>query len=319
MSKRALITGITGQDGSYLAHLLLTKGYEVFGIVRKKHAAHGGLDRLHITDRVRLIERDLTDLGGLNEAMREILPHEIYHFAAQSSVQHSHEHPYETLHFNVSSSAALMEATHNIHPTAKLLFASSSEIYAATPSPITLASAYGQTSPYGISKLTSQLSLEHYRSHHGAFFVSAVLFPHESVLRDNRSFIKRTISTARRIANGSKEIIEVKNPSNQRDYGYAPSYVEACFLALQTDTPRDYIVCSGRSISLQEIITYVVDAFNLPPTVIQSEESTSPYFGPRVVVGDPTETKRALSWTYDKSFYDVLDEMIAFEIATAPS
>lgn len=313
--KTAIITGITGQDGAYLSRLLLEKEYKVIGLLRNKHSINvDKLKYLNVEDKIIFEACDLSNIADIINIINKYKPNEIYNLASQSSVGLSFQNPIETLNFNIISTANVLEAIKMIDKSVKFYQASSSEIFgSANDLPFTEKSIFHPVSPYGISKASAHWITVNYRESFGLFAASGILFNHESVLRGNNFIIKKIIKTAFDILEGKKDILEVGNIDIKRDFGYAPKYVEAMYLMMQTEKPDDYIIASGMSISIREIIDYIFKKLNISIDKIVINQD---FFRPneiKDIYGDPSKAKSFLKWDYDISFFDVLDILIEEE------
>ena len=316
MSKTALITGITGQDGAYLSRLLLERGYAVTGLTRDVSGAdRRGLKYLGIEERVRFIECDLTDLRQIISVVEEYKPSEIYNLAAQSSVSQSFKQPTQTISFNVVSVLNLLEAVRIAKPDTKFYQASSSEIFgSADVLPINETSAIAPVSPYSVSKAAAYWITRNYRESYGLFCCSGFLFNHESFLRSEDFFVKKVIKQAVRIKNGEAETLEVGNIEIKRDFGWAAKYVETMFLMLQQKTPEDFVVSSGESVSLRAIVEFIFDYLGVSIDRLKVCEKLYRPMEISDIYGDSTKARTVLGWQYDLSFYDVLKILIDEEI-----
>lgn len=256
--KRALITGITGQDGSYLAELLLAKGYEVFGLVRRNSSFHSWrIDHMHfqadgeMSKRLSLVYGDLADGGRLHEIMKEVRPHEVYNLAAQSHVRVSFDVPEYTADVTGLGTLRLLEALRTHAPEARFYQASSSEMFGSTMPPQDESTVFHPRSPYGAAKVYSHWIAQNYRESYGLFIASGILFNHESPRR-GETFVTRKISmAAARIACGFEHELRLGNLDAVRDWGYAPEYVIAMWRMLQVDEPGDFVVGTGEAISVE--------------------------------------------------------------------
>ena len=312
MSKKALITGITGQDGAYLSSHLLKKGYQVIGLVRGiNHVNTYGLSYLGIADKVKLRECDLSDIYQVITVIKDTQPDEIYNLAAQSSVSMSFEQPMGTINFNVFSVLNLLEAIKLMKPDAKFYQASSSEIFGVSDNlPLHENDVINPISPYSISKATGHWITKNYRDAYGMYSCSGFLFNHESFLRGNNFFVKKVIRESLKIKDGKADVLEVGNIDVKRDFGWAPLYVEAMYLMLQQEVADDFFICSGISISLRSIIEFVFDYLGIASDklVINTD-----YYRPTDIpdiYGDNTKAKTKLGWHYEMPFYDVLKILI---------
>lgn len=314
--KTAIITGISGQDGPYLAKLLLEKEYKVIGTVRSYRCTNSkNFEYLGIQNKILLEELDLLDMASVIKIIQNYKPDEIYNLAAQSSVGLSFEQPFGTFSFNTTSVNNLLESIRLFSPRTKLYQASSSEMYGRVKTmPITLETPMHPISPYGVSKMASYFMITTYRESYDLFVCNGVLFNHESYLRSNNFFIKKVIRDSIAIKNNKLDKLVVGNLNVRRDFGYAPKYVEAMWRILQSDTPDDFIICSGTSILLKDIVEYIFNKLGLDKSLIIENKA---FFRPNEIeeiYGDNTKAKKILSWEYNYSFFDVLDMLVEEEI-----
>ena len=307
----ALITGITGQDGAYLSKFLLGKGYEIFGISRSDNPNLDNLQYLGIADRVKILTRSLLDYEAVRKLISEIKPSEIYNLAGQSSVDYSFKEPVETITHNLNSVLNLLEAIRQTDKKIRLFQATTCEIFSANNKlPIKEDSPLFPSSPYGVSKAAGHLMVINYRETYGLFCVSGIMFNHESFLRKPHYFIRRLIKTARAISAGADEYIYLGQADNRRDFGFAPDYVEAMWLMLQAPQPRDYVICSGKSVSIREITEYVLAKFGVSKAKIKIDAKL--FRSPNVpdLYGDPSRINKELQWYAQSNFFEALDEII---------
>ena len=316
--KTAIITGISGQDGPYLAKLLLEKGYKVIGTVRSYRCVNTkGFQYLGIENKIILEELDLLDIANVVRLMQKYNPDEIYNLAAQSSVGLSFEQPLGTFSFNTTSVNNLLESIRLFSPSTKLYQASSSEMYGRVKNmPITLETPMHPISPYGVSKMASYFMITTYRESYGLFVSNGVLFNHESYLRSNNFFVKKVIRDAIAIKNGKLQFLKVGNLDVKRDFGYAPLYVEAMWKILQNKIADDFIICSGVSIKLRDIVEYVFDKLQLDIKLIKVDEALLRPNEIDEIYGDNSKAKELLDWKYEMSFFDVLNILIDEEIGS---
>lgn len=316
--KTALITGITGQDGAYLAQLLLSHDYHIIGIIHNKRKLHTEkLDYLGITSDIVFEHCDLLNVDAISVLLKKHRPHEIYNLAAYSSVGHSYDIPIETLNFNIISVASLLESIRITDQSIKFYQASSSEMFGSVNQlPLKETSVFHPVSPYGISKASAHWITMNYRESYGIFTTSGILFNHESVLRDDTFVIKKVIKQALSIKNGKAKVLEVGNIDVKRDFGYAPKYVEAIYLMMQHETPDDYIIASGVPLSIREIIYYIFDALDISKEKIIINKKFFRANEIKNIYGDPSKAKRKLGWEYNISFFDIVDMLIKEEIQT---
>lgn len=314
--KTSLITGISGQDGAYLAKQLLGQDHRVVGVLRKPPPANGlpGLNYLGIADRILLEAADLTDRTQVAALLELVRPDEIYNLAAQSSVGQSFALPAETLEFNIVSVLNLLEVIRTKAPRIRFFQASSCEMFGTPASlPITEETTFQPLNPYGVSKASAHWLVRNYREAYGLFAASGILCHHESPLRAPNSFVKKVLRESLAIARGEQRELRVGNIEIRRDFGYAPRYVEAMPLMLQQERPDDYLICSGRSIRLREIIEFVFAELNLPsdrlmvdPALCRQHECQNTY-------GCNRRAREQLGWIYDLDFFDILRHLLQEE------
>jgi GDPmannose 4,6-dehydratase len=314
--KTAIITGISGQDGPYLAKLLLEKNYKVVGTVRSYRCANSkNFKYLGIEKEVILEELDLLDMANVIRIIQKYKPDEIYNLAAQSSVGLSFDQPLGTFSFNTASVNNLLESIRLFSPSTKLYQASSSEMYGRVANmPISLETPMHPISPYGVSKMASYFMVTTYRESYGLFVCNGVLFNHESYLRSSNFFVKKVIRCSIAIKNGHLDKLVVGNLNVKRDFGYAPNYVEAMWAMLQFDKADDFIICSGKAILLRDIVEYVFEKIGLDKSLIVENKD---FFRPNEIdeiYGDNSKAKKDLNWEYNFSFFDVLDILIDEEM-----
>ena len=309
--RRALITGITGQDGSYLAELLLEKGYEVFGMTRR--ASTENVERIgHLTDRISLIQGDLLDPHSLVSALRTAEPTEVYNLAAQSFVPTSWNQPVLTAEFTAVGVTRMLEAIRTVDPNIRFYQASSSEMYGKVREvPQTEQTPFHPRSPYGVAKAYGHYITVNYRESYGLFAVSGILFNHESPRR-GLEFVTRKISDGvARIKLGLADEVVLGNLDAERDWGFAGEYVEAMWRMLQQDKPDDYVVATGETHSIRE---FAEIAFGHVGLDWDQYVKTDPEFlRPAEVdqlVGDPSKAKRDLGWEPRHSFRELVEMMV---------
>lgn len=317
--KTAIITGISGQDGPYLAKLLLEKGYKVIGTVRSYRCANTkNFEYLGIQNDIIIEELDLLDMANVIRIIQKYNPDEIYNLAAQSSVGLSFDQPLGTFSFNTTSVNNLLESIRLFSPHTKLYQASSSEMYGKVKTmPITLETPMHPISPYGVSKMASYFMITTYRESYDLFVCNGILFNHESFLRSNNFFIKKVIKDAIDIKNKKLDKLIVGNLNVKRDFGYAPNYVEAMWKILQSDKADDYIICSGKSILLRDIVEYVFEKIGLDKQLIVIDKILFRPNEIEEIYGDNSKAKKDLNWQYHSSFFDILDILIDEEIKNA--
>lgn len=312
----AIITGITGQDGAYLAQLLLRDNFTVIGLTRGYHNDNlNGLSYLGIKEEVTLMTCDLLDISQLIKIIQQVKPTHIYNLAAQSSVSLSFQQPIGTFQFNTLSVFNLLEAIKMVDKTIRFYQASSSEMYGKVNNlPITENSVLHPLSPYAISKAAAHFTCIHYRESYKLHVSCGVLFNHESYLRQNTFFVKKVIQESIRISKGLLDVLKVGNIDIKRDFGYAPKYTEAMYLILQQEQPSDYLICSGQTISLREIIHYIFDKLNLSHNLYKIDDQLYRPAEIENIYGDNTKAKQELGWIYDLDIYQTLDLLLKEEL-----
>ena len=299
MSKRALICGISGQDGAYLSEFLLARNYEVVGTSRD--AARADLRNLGsrgVRDRVSIVSMNLTDFRSVLQILDKVRPDEIYNLAGQSSVSLSFEQPIDTFNSITVAALNLLEAIRFAGRPAKLYNACSSECFGDTgDSAANEATPFRPSSPYATGRAAAFWAVANYREAYGLNACSGILFNHESPLRPEQFVTRKIVTAARRIAQGSRERLRLGTLSIVRDWGWAPEYVEAMWKMLQQDTPRDYVVATGEAHSLEEFVAEAFSALGLDwrPYVDIDKSLTRPA-DPRAVRGDPRRIAAELGW-----------------------
>jgi GDPmannose 4,6-dehydratase len=313
--KKVIISGISGQDGAYLAKLLIAHDYEVYGLVRSNQNTElWRLKFLGISDEVKLLECDLTDMSQLFRVMNSIEPDEIYHLAAQSSVSTSFVQPIATINYNTISTLNLLETIRLSKASAKFYQASSSEMFGAVDKlPIDENNVINPQSPYAISKATGHWMVRNYRQAYKLFATSGILFNHESALRQNSFVIKKIIRTALDIHETGKGVLALGNIDVKRDFGYAPEYVRGMWLIMQQDVPDDYVICSGFSSSIRNVVDIVFSKLNIPASCLVTEKNL---FRPAEIdenYGNPKKAWEQLKWRYDWPLPKLIEKLIEDE------
>ncbi|MBN4081829.1 GDP-mannose 4,6-dehydratase [bacterium AH-315-C07] len=314
MSKTAIITGVTGQDGPYLSELLLSKGYRIVGLVRSN--LYSNLDRLkylNILDKIVIEECDLLDMSSIIRILKDWKPDEIYNLAAQSSLELSFTQPINTMQFNTLSVINLLESMKIVEGQTKIFQASSSATFGEPDSlPVTEETRFSPQNLYAISKISAYWTTRNYREVHNLFACSGMLFNHESFLRSSNFVIKKVISRAVAIKNNSSDDkeISVGNIEMVRDFGFAPKYVEAMWLMLQQKEPRDYIICSGEPVSLKDIIYHILEVVGISRDYLKIDPNLYRPVDIEKIYGSNKRIKTELNWEYDLSFYDVVKKLV---------
>ncbi len=313
--RRALITGITGQDGSHLADLLLEKGYEVHGMVRRSSTET--FDRIeHIRDRITLHAGDLLDQRSLSDVMNACEPDEIYNLAAMSFVAASWNQPVLTAEFSGVGVTRILEAMRGVAPGARFYQASSSEMFGKVREvPQNENTPFYPRSPYGVAKAYGHFITVNYRESYDLFACSGVLFNHEGERR-GREFVTRKVSYgAAQIKLGVADELLLGNLDAERDWGYAKDYVEAMWLMLQQDEPDDYVIATGEAHSVRELVDIAFDHIGLDP---EKYVGTDPrYFRPAEVdhlIGDYSKAKEKLGWEPRTSFEELVRLMVDADV-----
>ena len=322
MPKKAIITGITGQDGSYLAELLLHKGYEVHGLIRRAstfntHRIEHLFNDPHVAgNNLHLHYADLTDGSRLTTLLNEISPDEVYNLAAQSHVRVSFDEPEYTGDVTGLGTTRLLEAIRLTVPESRFYQASSSEMFGATPPPQNESTEFYPRSPYGAAKLYGYWMTRNYREAYGLFATNGILFNHESPRR-GETFVTRKITRAvARIAAGIDKELYLGNLDAVRDWGFAPEYVEGMWLMLQADSPNDYVLATGTSTTVKEFVQASFESVNLDwEKFVRFDEK---YLRPTEVdslVGDATKAQKALDWKPSVSPQELASIMVDYDLA----
>jgi len=316
MARRALITGVTGQDGSYLAELLLEQGYEVFGLVRRSSSST--LERIdHLAGRLQLVRGDLLDSSSLLRAVETARPDEVYNLAAQSFVPTSYQEPVLTAEFTALGVTRLLEALRQAAPHARFYQASSSELFGQTRiTPQREDTPFCPRSPYGVAKLYGHWITVNYRESYGLYACCGILFNHESPRR-GAEFVTRKVSlAAARIKLGLERELRLGNLDAQRDWGFAGDYVRAMWLMLQRDTPTDYVISTGVQHSVRELVQIAFDEVGLD---WEQHVRTDPQFlRPAEIdrlVGDASKAHAELGWSPRVDFEGLVRMMVRADLA----
>jgi GDPmannose 4,6-dehydratase len=317
MNKVALITGINGQDGSYLAEFLLEKNYEVWGIVKRNSVAETQTSRLDsIFDKINLRYADLTDLSSIINVIQECNPVEIYNLAAQSHVRISFDQPIYTANVTALGTLNVLEAVRLTNKKIRIYQASSSEMFGnnidedgfqreTTP--------MDPVSPYGCSKVFSYNICNNYKNSYGMYVANGILFNHESPRRGTNFVTNKVVKTAVEIKRGIKNKLVLGNLSSTRDWGHAKDYVEAMWLIMQQYNPNNYVCATGQSHSVLDLVTYVFDKLDLD--IEKHLETSTKYYRPEELddlKGDSTKLRLATGWEPKYTFESMLDEMIDY-------
>jgi GDPmannose 4,6-dehydratase len=308
---RALITGVTGQDGSYLAELLLAKGYEVAGMVRR--TSHHSYERIeHLLDRIEIVAADLLDQHSLTVVLQDTRPDEVYNLAAQSYVPTSWSQPVLTGEFTALGVTRILEAIRLVHPSARFYQASSSEMFGkVTETPQRESTAFYPRSPYGVAKVYGHWITVNYRESYGLYAVSGILFNHESPRRGIEFVTRKVTDGVARIKLGLARELRLGNLEARRDWGFAGDYVDAMWRMLQQDQPQDYVIGSGETHSVRELVELAFAHVGLDYR--QYVVSDPKYHRPAEVdllLADPSKARRELGWTPTVGFTELVAMMV---------
>ena len=315
-TKTALITGITGQDGSYLAELLLGKGYRVVGMTRRSSTVAN--ERVaHVLDRIEMVEGDLLDQASLVEALHASNPDEVYNLAAQSFLPTSWNQPVLTGEFTGLGVTRVLEAVRHVNPAIRFYQASSSEMFGKVREvPQNELTPFYPRSPYGVAKAYGHFLTVNYRESYGLFAVSGILFNHESPRRGLEFVSRKVTDGVARIANGLADTLAMGNLDAERDWGFAGDYVEAMWLMLQRDEPRDYVISTGEAHTVRELCRIAFDRVGLD---YQRHVIVDPkLYRPAEVDhlrGDSTRARDELGWQPRVSFRDLIEMMVDADVA----
>ncbi len=315
--KKALITGISGQDGAYLSGHLLSLGYEVYGIIRRHSLSESQDKRIaHLSDRITTFYGDVTDAGSVEKVMSLVMPDEIYNLAAQSHVRVSNDIPTFTSNVNAIGALNVLEAFRKIVPKAKFYQASSSEMFGGCVDDDMFqreSTPMHPVSPYGVSKLFAYSMVRHYRKAYNLFACNGILFNHESPLRGEIFVTQKIVKAAVRIKLFLDDKLELGNLDSYRDWGHSKDYTKAMHLIMQHSIPEDFVVATGQTNSIRVLCYYVFNKLNLNYNnyVIQDEKHKRseelPY-----LKGDSTKIRTELGWKPEYTFETLLDEMIEY-------
>ena len=331
--KNALITGITGQDGSYLAELLLEKGYRVYGIMRRKSVVdYGNVE--HIKDKINFIYADMTDVISLINAMRVSQADEVYNLAAQSFVATSWEQPLATAEIDAVGVTNMLEAIRTVKPSCRFYQASTSEMFGLVQAiPQCETTPFYPRSPYGVAKLYGHWITKNYRESYGLFTCSGILFNHESERRGKEFVTRKITDAAARIKFGIQEYVELGNLDSKRDWGHSKDYVRAMWLMLQQDKPDDYVVATNETRTVREFVEIAFRTAGIDiewqgtgvnevgidkatgKTVVKVSEK---FFRPAevdILLGNPEKAEKTLGWTREISFAELVERMVRNDLA----
>lgn len=337
MAKRALITGVTGQDGAYLSKLLLERGYEVFGAFRRSASLNlWRLEELGIADRVRLIPFDLLEFSNIVRALEKVQPDEFYNLAAQSFVGISFEQPLYTGDVDALGVTRILEAIRMINPRIRFYQASTSEMFGLVQEvPQSETTPFYPRSPYGVAKLYAHWITVNYRESFGIYATSGILFNHESPLRGQEFVTRKITSSLARIKHGQQDVLEVGNLEAQRDWGFAGDYVEGMWRMLQQDQPDDYVLATGQTQAVRRFIELAAKAMEFDLEWSGEAEKTHAkdaktgktvirinpeFYRPAEVdllLGNPAKAKAKLEWEPRVSFEQLVTMMAEADLRKA--
>lgn len=334
--KIALVTGITGQDGSYLAELLLEKGYEVHGVIRRSSSFNTGrID--HIFDKLILHYGDVTDSANITNLIAQIKPDEIYNLAAQSHVKVSFEQPYYTAMVDGLGTLTILEAMRVHCPKSKFYQASTSELYGGMgynmpETGYTEESPFHPRSPYGVAKIYGFWAVKNYREAYGLFACNGILFNHESPRRGGTFVTKKVVNNLCEVVSGKRDVLKIGNMDARRDWGYAKEYVEGMWRMLQLDKPEDFVLATNETHTVRELIEIIckklgidIEWAGLGENEIGYDKSNGKllvkvdpaYFRPsevELLLGDASKAKRVLGWEPKVKFEELINNMVENEI-----
>ncbi len=316
MKKTALITGITGQDGSYLAELLLDRGYRVVGMTRRTSTdVHERI--AHIVDDIEFVSGDLLDQSSITSIVRDVQPSEVYNLAAQSFVPTSWQQPVLTGEFTALGVTRVLEAIRATDPSIRFYQASSSEMFGkVVETPQRESTPFYPRSPYGVAKVYGHWITVNYRESYNIFAVSGILFNHESSRRGKEFVTRKITDGVARIKLGLANELRLGNLDAQRDWGFAGDYVRAMWLMLQHAQPDDYVIATGRTHSVRDFVRIAFDAAGLgsyEPYVVTDERFVRPA-EVDLLIGDPSKAKRVLGWEPKVSFEELVEMMVRADI-----
>lgn len=320
--KSALILGVTGQDGSYLADFLLKKGYDVHGSFRRtSHRLFERLEYFDILEKINLVKLDLTDEISIYKAINKIKPDELYNLAAQSFVGASFDQPLFTSDVNALGSLRVFETVNAISPHTKIYQASSSEMFGNSKEIKNENSRMNPASPYGISKVFAHKTGQHYRDAYDMFISCGILFNHESPLRGLEFVTRKITNTIARIKCGLDKKLYLGNIDAKRDWGFAGDYIEAMWMMLQQEKPKDYVIATGKSHSVKDFLEYAFEYSGLGDWQ-KYVEIEKRFFRPQDIdnlEGDATKAKNELNWKSSVSFEELVKLMVDADLQLVKS
>lgn len=315
MAPKALVTGVTGQTGSFLCELLLEKGYEVHGILRRSSSFNTGrID--HIFDRLQLHYGDLSDANSLNDIVRTVQPNEVYNLGAQSHVRVSYDIPFYTADVTALGTLRLLEAVRINAPEARFYQASSSEMFGSAPAPQNETTPFHPRSPYGVSKVFAYWSTINYRESYNLFASNGILFNHESERRGETFVTQKIVKGLVNIFLGRQKVLRLGNLDAKRDWGYAGDYAEAIWGILQHEKPDDFVIATGETHTVREFLEEVGHLLCMDPYPFVVRDLK--YIRPAevdVLQGDASKAKRLLNWSPKIRFKELVKLMVEKELS----
>ncbi|MEJ5166846.1 MAG: GDP-mannose 4,6-dehydratase [Thermoanaerobaculia bacterium] len=317
--KKALITGITGQDGSYLAEYLLSLGYEVYGIVRRvasENEKHRYWRILNILDKVKLIPASLENYGSIFKAVKDVMPDECYHLAAQSFVSWSFEDEFSTLQINILGTSYILSAVKELCPSCRVYFAGSSEMFGRVEEvPQTEKTPFHPRSPYGISKVAGFHLVQNYREAYNLFAVTGILYNHESPRRGFEFVTRKISSGVAKIKLGLEKKLKLGNLEAKRDWGDAREYVKVMNKMLQQKEPEDFLIATGETHSVREFCEIAFDIVGLKwQEWVEIDEKLFRPAEVDLLIGNPEKAKKKLGWNYTKKFEELIEDMVKYDL-----
>lgn len=315
MTKKALITGVTGQDGSYLAEFLLSEGYDVYGMVRRTSTVRYERIR-HIQDQITLVQGDLGDQTSLNKAMADIMPDEVYNLAAQSFVPTSWNQPAFTGDVTALGVTRMLDSIHTVKPDTRFYQASSSEMFGKVQAvPQKEDTPFYPRSPYGVAKVYGHWITVNYRESYDMFAVSGILFNHESPRRGLEFVTRKVTYNAAKIKLGMANELRMGNLDAQRDWGFAGDYVQAMWLMLQQDAPQDYVIATGKTHSVQRLLEVAFACIDLDwRNYYQQDDRFMRPAEVDLLIGDSTKAQQTLGWKPEVTFEQMIQMMVESDI-----
>lgn len=315
--KTALISGITGQDGAYLAEYLLSKGYNVLGIIRRLSTQNiERLSYLNIADKVKLLDGDILDLSSLIRILKDYKPGEVYNLAAQSFVGTSWQQPILTSNVTAIGALNLLEAIRLVDPSIKFYQASTSEMFGKIKETVqSETTPFHPRSPYGVSKLYAHWMTVNYRESYNMFACAGILFNHESPIRGLEFVTRKVTYTAARIKLGLQDKLSLGNIDTKRDWGHARDYVKAMYLMLQHDKPEDFVIATGRTTSVRDMCEIAFDylGLNYEDYVVIDKELFRPA-EVEILIGNPSKAEKYLGWKSRTTLEEMIKEMVEADL-----